>query len=168
MARYLFSQGCFLSAIYCGGYSGEDPPLPIPNREVKLTIADGTAPPGGRVGSCRSSGLRSTHVDRSLFLCPIVQSLTPKGKMVRKLTLRTTSPFGCTSPAHPGLHRRWPLVNYFQDTGRATSTPRRLQQWGRWKNSLGTFPKNRSPTIFCGEGLPCRIPPSPRRQAIGP
>ena len=42
---YLFSE------TYCGGYSGEDPPLPIPNREVKLTIADGTAPPGGRVGS---------------------------------------------------------------------------------------------------------------------
>ena len=40
------------SGTYCGGYSGEDPPLPIPNREVKLTIADGTAPPGGRVGSC--------------------------------------------------------------------------------------------------------------------
>ena len=39
---------------YCGGYSGEDPPLPIPNREVKLTIADGTAPPGGRVGSCHA------------------------------------------------------------------------------------------------------------------
>ena len=34
---------------------GEDPPLPIPNREVKLTSADGTAPPGGRVGSCRFS-----------------------------------------------------------------------------------------------------------------
>ena len=42
--------------IYCGGYSGEVPPLPIPNREVKLTSADGTAPPGGRVGSCRFSG----------------------------------------------------------------------------------------------------------------
>ena len=42
----------FFSETYCGGYSGEDPPLPIPNREVKLTIADGTAPPGGRVGSC--------------------------------------------------------------------------------------------------------------------
>ena len=39
------------SETYCGGYSGEDPPLPIPNREVKLTIADGTAIPGGRVGS---------------------------------------------------------------------------------------------------------------------
>ena len=35
-----------------GGYSGEDPPLPIPNREVKLTCADGTATPSGRVG-CR-------------------------------------------------------------------------------------------------------------------
>ena len=46
----LFSQ-----VIYCRGYSGEEPPLPIPNREVKLTIADGTAPPGGRVGSCGSS-----------------------------------------------------------------------------------------------------------------
>ena len=26
-----------------GGYSSEVPPLPIPNREVKLTHADGTA-----------------------------------------------------------------------------------------------------------------------------
>ncbi len=39
-----------LSSNICRGYSGEEPPLPIPNREVKLTIADGTAPPGGRVG----------------------------------------------------------------------------------------------------------------------
>ena len=44
----LFSQ-----VIYYGGYSGEDPPLTIPNREVKLTIADGTDPPVGRVGSRR-------------------------------------------------------------------------------------------------------------------
>ena len=35
-----------------GGYSGEDPPLPIPNREVKLTCADDTATPSGKVG-CR-------------------------------------------------------------------------------------------------------------------
>jgi hypothetical protein len=32
-----------------GGYSEEVPPLTIPNREVKLPSADGTAP-GGRVG----------------------------------------------------------------------------------------------------------------------
>ena len=38
---------------YCGGFSGGGPPLPIPNREVKPANADGTAPPGGRVGSCR-------------------------------------------------------------------------------------------------------------------
>ena len=35
-----------------GGYCGEVPPLPIPNREVKLTCADGTAMQCGRVGSC--------------------------------------------------------------------------------------------------------------------
>ena len=34
-----------------GGYSSEVPPLPIPNREGKLTNADGTAYLGGRVGS---------------------------------------------------------------------------------------------------------------------
>ena len=41
----------FFSSNICRGYSGEDPPLPIPNREVKLTGADGTATPGGRVSS---------------------------------------------------------------------------------------------------------------------
>ena len=35
---------------YLGGYSEEDPPLPIPNRAVKLLSADGTARKGGRVG----------------------------------------------------------------------------------------------------------------------
>ena len=47
-------QGCFL---WCaakdtsGGYCGGVPPLPIPNREVKPTCADGTAMQCGRVGS---------------------------------------------------------------------------------------------------------------------
>ena len=59
--------GVFLSAKYCGGYSGGEPPLPIPNREVKPAIADGTAPPGGRVGSCRSSKTRSSHDGRVFF-----------------------------------------------------------------------------------------------------
>ena len=57
----------YLSQVtYCGGYSGEDPPLPIPNREVKLTSADGTAPPGGRVGSCRFSN-GSSLLTRAIF-----------------------------------------------------------------------------------------------------
>ena len=57
----------YLSEIYCRGYSGEDPPLPIPNREVKLTIADGTDPSVGRVGSCRSSKARESNDSRAFF-----------------------------------------------------------------------------------------------------
>ena len=44
--------------------------FPIPNREAKPVIADGTARPGGRVGSCRSSDTpdeKSSGV--SLFIC---------------------------------------------------------------------------------------------------
>ena len=37
--------------IYNGGNSDGDPPLPIPNREVKPVCADGTAIPSGRVGN---------------------------------------------------------------------------------------------------------------------
>ena len=69
----------YLSQVkYCGGYSGEDPPLPIPNREVKLTSADGTAPPGGRVGSCRFSG-SPTDVSQPgfLFFVPSAQKKAP-------------------------------------------------------------------------------------------
>ena len=36
-----------------GGNSDGDPPLPIPNREVKPVSADGTAIPSGRVGDCQ-------------------------------------------------------------------------------------------------------------------
>ena len=57
----------FLSSNICGGYSGEDPPLPIPNREVKLTHADGTDPPVGRVGSCGSSSPWLSDDSRGLF-----------------------------------------------------------------------------------------------------
>ena len=39
-----------LMAILLGGYCGGVPPLPIPNREVKPTCADGTAMQCGRVG----------------------------------------------------------------------------------------------------------------------
>ena len=49
-----------------GGYSSEVPPLPIPNREVKLTHADGTAYLGGRVGSRL---FKPNPVRVRLFLC---------------------------------------------------------------------------------------------------
>ena len=53
----------FPIVIYCGGYSAGAPPLPIPNREVKPGRADGTAPPGGRVGRCRFCKRRLTARD---------------------------------------------------------------------------------------------------------
>ena len=52
-----------------GGYCGEVPPLPIPNREVKLTCADGTALPCGRVGS-RQFLKETTRKVVSFFVVP--------------------------------------------------------------------------------------------------
>ena len=54
--------------IYCGGYISVDPPLPIPNREVKHTGADGSAIPSVRVGSCRFSRPSSRQDPRVSFL----------------------------------------------------------------------------------------------------
>ena len=58
-----------------GGYSGGVPPLPIPNREVKPTCADGTAMQCGRVGS-RPFSRRAlvTTVTEAFFvgICAIV------------------------------------------------------------------------------------------------
>ncbi len=42
LIRILFEIG-FSNDNNLGSNNGEDPPLPIPNREVKLTCADGTA-----------------------------------------------------------------------------------------------------------------------------
>ena len=66
-SKVLLNQVIFSQDIYCGGYSGEDPPLPIPNREVKLTIADGPAPPGGRVGSCHALNDTLSSFDDGVF-----------------------------------------------------------------------------------------------------
>ena len=42
--RKVFARLRYIEAqVLLGGYSSEVPPLPIPNREVKLTYADGTA-----------------------------------------------------------------------------------------------------------------------------
>ena len=73
------SFNCIFSSLSCfacvqirhtplsGGYCGEVPPLPIPNREVKLTCADGTAMQCGRVGS-RLLLSRASDFERSLRL----------------------------------------------------------------------------------------------------
>ena len=48
-----------------------DPPLSIPNREVKRTYADGTDRPVGRVGSRRSSDPRTKQFARGSFFCAL-------------------------------------------------------------------------------------------------
>ena len=70
----MFLAILFSQVKYCGGYSGEVPPLPIPNRAVKLTRADGTDPPVGRVGRRRSSGARTSKDARAplLYICVLV------------------------------------------------------------------------------------------------
>ena len=50
-----------------GGYSAEVPPLPIPNRVVKLSIADGTAC-CGRVGSRHFQNLDIERYRGSLYM----------------------------------------------------------------------------------------------------
>lgn len=66
-----------------GGYCGEVPPLPIPNREVKLTCADGTAMQCGRVGS-RLLLSRASDFERFLRLfcflqfCFLIASFFPQ------------------------------------------------------------------------------------------
>ena len=81
--RKVHSFNCIYSSLSCfacvqirhtplsGGYCGEVPPLPIPNREVKLTCADGTAMQCGRVGS-RLLLSRASDFERflRLFLFP--------------------------------------------------------------------------------------------------
>ena len=56
-----------------GGYCGGVPPLPIPNREVKPTYADGTAMQCGRVGSRllleKSEALRVAIFSGLLLFC---------------------------------------------------------------------------------------------------
>ena len=55
-----------LSGGYCGGVS----PLPIPNREVKPTCADGTAMQCGRVGSrlLLNRSLEDSNIFRGFFV----------------------------------------------------------------------------------------------------
>ena len=50
-----------------GGYCGGVPPLPIPNREVKPTYADGTAMQCGRVGSRLLFKSKQSPEDSNIF-----------------------------------------------------------------------------------------------------
>ena len=128
IARDLLSkprlQPRYLSQVtYCGGYSGEDPPLPIQNSEVKLTSADGTAPPGGRVGSCRFSEVPiEVTFSRDFFFCarggacpkstPSVSSTPARMAQKADCTLRSGL-FGQPGGGDCGCWRCFVLVVFF-------------------------------------------------------
>ena len=65
-----------------GAYGPEDPPLPIPNREVKLRSADGTAPRGGRVGRRRIPGVPVTTQVAGTFLFYTDSCCEMRGKAI--------------------------------------------------------------------------------------
>ena len=73
-----------------------DPPLPIPNREVKHTNADGTAPPGGRVGRCRFSDARLIKFSRAF--CRITPSVIPVF-LISHLRVKIAIPHAFPSPS---------------------------------------------------------------------
>ena len=80
-------QTCELINETSGGYCGGVPPLPIPNREVKPTCADGTAMQCGRVGSrLLSAGAPRIQCPPGLlFLCLLilqVPSLCSLGSLI--------------------------------------------------------------------------------------
>src|SRR5207244_8439008 len=61
-----------------GGYIGGDPPVPIPNTEVKPSRADGTARfPCGRVGRCRNFSSRASSA--RIRMTPRRASKAPRG-----------------------------------------------------------------------------------------
>ena len=71
-------QTCELINETSGGYCGGVPPLPIPNREVKPTCADGTAMQCGRVGSrLLSAGALRIQYSRGSFFCACPFSKSP-------------------------------------------------------------------------------------------
>ena len=92
---------------YCGGYSAGAPPLPIPNREVKPGRADGTAPPGGRVGRCRFCKRRCPTRWESRPLPLLQEEADCTGFRVFSLLSFYPGPLLLSSVTAPQVHLSW-------------------------------------------------------------
>ena len=108
------SQGVSLSATYAfrrrqgraryyGGNSSGDPPLPIPNREVKPARAYDTAIPSGKVGSRQFLRPSGSSDSDGLFFCPL-------------------APRSCTLPSVAGL--RLVIITWQSETFQMTCITR--------------------------------------------
>ena len=89
---------CQLKKDTSGGYCGGVPPLPIPNREVKPTCADGTAMQCGRVGSrLLSAGAPRIQCPRDSFFVLVLfpSFLSVKSPPVSFLPVPCRKPYFC-------------------------------------------------------------------------
>ena len=108
-----------------GGYCGGVPPLPIPNREVKPTCADGTAMQCGRVGRRLLSmkSLRFRKISEAfLFFFPRIFFFSAGGILLRGVLLHrifSSSDFTDESEGNlayrithgfPRIFGRWPMA----------------------------------------------------------
>ena len=153
------AQGLFSQVTYCGGYSGEVPPLPIPNREVKLTHADGTDPPVGRVGSRRSSEALSSARLAGL-LCFVAAQLCGAGALLRRSTLPAPLPSANVLPA--------PLRRFAGICSALTAPLCRSagirQRSPCFASALPHFPVRALPALLCCSAGICRALPAPLRR----
>ena len=140
------AQGLFSQVTYCGGYSGEVPPLPIPNREVKLTHADGTDPPVGRVGSRRSSeALSSARLAGLLFF--VAAQLCVAAALVRCCALSMLSV---------------PLRRF---AGICSALPAPLRRFGRVPRSQKKFARDPLPPLYSAALVSVSVFPAPLRRS---
>ena len=103
--KYSFVQS--IVNLISGGYCGGVPPLPIPNREVKPTCADGTAIQCGRVGrrllSMKSLRFRKISEAFFVYLHRDFSSSDFTDESDGNLAYRITHGF-------PRIFGRWPMA----------------------------------------------------------
>ena len=102
--RFSFQLSTFNFNLYLGGYSAEVPPLPIPNRVVKLSIADGTALRCGRVGSRHFQKPRDSS--RGFFVCVVGRGRHPLHHLRRLSSCMSVFSFSRSASLHENFRGR--------------------------------------------------------------
>ena len=131
-----------------GGYCGGVPPLPIPNREVKPTCADGTAMQCGRVGRRLLSmkSLRFRKISEAfLFFFPRIFFFSAGVILLRGLLHRIFSSSFFFIGFHGWIGRQsclsdysrisadiWPLANGSRPKWAPIVLSRRFRRWRRF------------------------------------
>ena len=160
--RNVFLLRVFLSPPYAGnrdrdnsgGNSNGDPPLPIPNREVKPVHAYDTAIPSGKVGSRQLQKPSEHALEAFFFFTPPTQSAPLKGYAALRAGLRLINGRGVNSSIKlvcgaARLTTRHSLFLYlsFRSSGRSrlvrsiacSSSHLEIFSWSPLRRMSGTF-----------------------------